>query len=141
MAHLDVKPENILISVQNRAKLTDFDTVLPLGRQVGRMRGTHEYHPPEYFEKSAWYTVGVHGDSWALSLVAYEVLLGGYVCDESCVNISRHSLFLLFDNSRLHSTIAIYGRRSHVTTVSSARNASSYAAQHTFPSRCCAVLC
>ena len=79
VAHLDVKPENILISVQNRAKLTDFDTVLPLGRQVGRMRGTHEYHPPEYFEKSAWYTVGVHGDSWALSLVAYEVLLGGYV--------------------------------------------------------------
>ena len=32
------------------AKICDFDTALPLGTRIGRMRGTIEYHPPDYFE-------------------------------------------------------------------------------------------
>eukprot|EP00039_Didymoeca_costata_P024399 m.10188 g.10188 ORF g.10188 m.10188 type:complete len:1476 (-) comp4217_c0_seq1:1475-5902(-) len=81
VAHLDVKPENILLSDTGVAKLCDFDTVLPLGTRVRRMRGTLEYHAPEYFVRRMYHVVAPAGDIWALGLVAYELLLGDYAWD------------------------------------------------------------
>ena len=71
VAHLDVKPENILLDANQMAKLCDFDTVLPIGTRLGKMRGTLEYHPPENFKPCAYHTVDAQGDSWALGLIAY----------------------------------------------------------------------
>lgn len=41
VAHLDVKPENILLSGDQHAKLCDFDTVLPFDTEVP--------HRPSFF--------------------------------------------------------------------------------------------
>lgn len=97
VAHLDVKPENILVSRNYTAKLCDFDTVLPLGKRVQKMRGTPEYHPPENFLRSAWYTVSEGSDVWALALVSFEVLHGSYAWefpnsnDEGWVNFQANN--------------------------------------------------
>ena len=66
--HMDIKPENVLVTSQDQVKLTDFGCAVEMKgpRQVfhGDYGGTHLYKPPELLDKDgcfdstvsiAWY--------------------------------------------------------------------------------------
>ncbi len=66
IVHLDIKPQNILLSGSNRAVLCDFE--LSVGRAVNPVSfdgGTPCYIPPEYLEDEKR---GMPGDVWAFGV-------------------------------------------------------------------------
>ncbi len=75
IVHRDVKLENILVSDNGTAKLSDLGLVKRLdGEQLtktGILLGTAAYLPPEYITRSAY---DARGDLFALGVVLFEVL-------------------------------------------------------------------
>ena len=75
IAHLDVKPENILVTTSGRACLLDLGLArrTPFTRTSDRAAGTPPYTAPEVFFGP---TVDGRADQFALGVVALEVLTG-----------------------------------------------------------------
>ncbi len=78
LVHRDVKPGNVLVSVEGRVKLTDFGLSKPLGgvsgrTEMGSVIGTPEYMSPEQCRGE---TVDARTDIYALGLTAYVMLTG-----------------------------------------------------------------
>ena len=71
----DIKPENILISQDGYAKLTDFGLSKEnmLGQKTNSICGTSEYLAPEVFE-GKWYDLAC--DLWSFGCLLYEMLSG-----------------------------------------------------------------
>ena len=90
LLHMDVKPENILLS-NGRVKVTD----LGIGRFIGSnfaqnpeqfLRqgiGTPQYMSPEQFQTARQKDIGPASDIYSLGLVLYEILDGGLPFDGS----------------------------------------------------------
>jgi serine/threonine protein kinase len=70
-AHLDVKPENVMIVDGQRIALADFGIAQPFGK--AQEPGTPGYAAPELLGGE---TVGPPADIFALAAVAYEMLVG-----------------------------------------------------------------
>ncbi|KAG8534698.1 hypothetical protein GDO81_018783, partial [Engystomops pustulosus] len=70
--HLDMKPENIMVSYMNTVKIIDFgsaQTFNPLIlRQLGKRVGTLEYMSPEMIKGDP---VGPAADVWGLGVLTY----------------------------------------------------------------------
>ncbi len=74
LLHLDLKPENVLLSPEGHVKLADLDGVVPRG--LGRLtweRGSPDYCPPE---QRFGLPVDERADVFALASVGYELLTG-----------------------------------------------------------------
>nr|XP_014343773.1 PREDICTED: striated muscle preferentially expressed protein kinase isoform X2 [Latimeria chalumnae] len=75
--HLDIKPENIIITYMNAVKIIDFgsaQTFNPLIlRQLGRRVGTLEYMSPEMVKGDA---IGPPADVWSVGVLTYIMLSG-----------------------------------------------------------------
>ncbi|XP_056393002.1 striated muscle preferentially expressed protein kinase isoform X2 [Hyla sarda] len=75
--HLDIKPENIMVSYMNTIKIIDFgsaQTFNPLVlRQLGKRAGTLEYMSPEMIKGEP---VGAAADVWGLGVLTYIMLSG-----------------------------------------------------------------
>ena len=72
--HLDVKPENIIISRAGTVYLCDFDTAQPIPDRpikIGKKSGTPFYMPPEL--ANGW-EVGHRADIYAYAVTIYEML-------------------------------------------------------------------
>ncbi|MBX3733443.1 MAG: serine/threonine protein kinase [Verrucomicrobiae bacterium] len=72
--HLDVKPENVLLSRNGRLKLIDFDLAQPIPRpprKLDKLSGTPAYMAPEQLLKQP---VDHRADIWAYGVSAYELL-------------------------------------------------------------------
>ncbi len=71
--HRDVKPSNILLGLDGRARLTDFGLAKSEGSQdltvTGDVVGTLRYMPPERFQGRS----DPRGDTYSLGLVLYEL--------------------------------------------------------------------
>jgi serine/threonine-protein kinase len=77
MVHRDIKPQNILIDSEGRAKLTDFGISRQLERDgltaTGRVLGTTDYVSPE---QAMGHGVDQRSDIYSLGVVLYEMLVG-----------------------------------------------------------------
>ena len=77
LVHRDVKPQNVLIDPDGRAKVTDFGIALSLEAdgltKTGRVLGTTDYVSPE---QAMGREVDARSDIYSLGIVLYEMLVG-----------------------------------------------------------------
>jgi eukaryotic-like serine/threonine-protein kinase len=77
MVHRDIKPQNVLIDAEGRAKVTDFGIARQLEQQgvtdTGRVLGTTDYVSPE---QAMGQGVDPRSDIYSLGVVLYEMLTG-----------------------------------------------------------------
>jgi serine/threonine-protein kinase len=77
LVHRDVKPQNVLIDEEGRAKVTDFGIALGLEREAltaaGRVVGTTDYASPE---QAMGHDVTGQSDVYSLGIVLFEMLTG-----------------------------------------------------------------
>jgi eukaryotic-like serine/threonine-protein kinase len=77
MVHRDIKPQNVLIDAEGRAKLTDFGISRQLEQDgmtaTGRVLGTTDYVAPE---QAMGHGVDERSDVYSLGVVLYEMLVG-----------------------------------------------------------------
>jgi serine/threonine-protein kinase len=77
LVHRDVKPQNVLIDAEGRAKVTDFGIALSLESdgltKTGRVLGTTDYVSPE---QAMGHDVDARSDIYSLGILLYEMLTG-----------------------------------------------------------------
>jgi hypothetical protein len=77
MVHRDIKPQNVLIDEEGRAKLSDFGISRQLEEDgmtaTGRVLGTTDYVAPE---QAMGHPVDPRSDVYSLGVVLYEMLVG-----------------------------------------------------------------
>src|SRR4051812_23487871 len=77
MVHRDVKPQNVLIDPEGRAKVTDFGIARTLESdgltKTGRVLGTTDYVSPE---QAMGHGVDLRSDIYSLGVLLYEMLTG-----------------------------------------------------------------
>ncbi|MBI2940226.1 MAG: PASTA domain-containing protein [Chloroflexi bacterium] len=71
--HCDVKPQNIVVGADGRAKLIDFGIAQPIVSDEGTIEGTLAYLAPERLDGAP---PGVASDVYAVGTVLYEALTG-----------------------------------------------------------------
>ncbi|KAM8933730.1 striated muscle preferentially expressed protein kinase [Pelodytes ibericus] len=113
--HLDIKPDNIMVSYMNTVKIIDFgsaQTFTPLVlRQIGKRVGTLEYMAPEMIKGDP---VGPAADIWGVGVLTYIMLSGRSpffeldpVETENKILAGRFDIFKLYSNASQSASLFI----------------------------------
>lgn len=73
VVHRDLKPESVLISVNNTVKLTNFQMTNKTNTKRYTLCGTLCYIPPEGLDNRG---AGIANDQWCLGVMAFELMAG-----------------------------------------------------------------
>lgn len=71
--HRDIKPGNIIVPPDRRAKIADFGLAAPIGSEASMALGTTKYMAPELFQSGP---IDCRVDIYSLGLVAFEMFAG-----------------------------------------------------------------
>ncbi|KAF7005172.1 hypothetical protein CFC21_020315 [Triticum aestivum] len=100
IAHLDIKPQNILLDDRFIAKLSDFGLSKMINwdqsKIMTRMRGTRGYLAPEWLGSK----ITEKADIYSFGIVVVEILCGRENLDESLPEESIHLISLLEEKAR-----------------------------------------
>jgi serine/threonine-protein kinase len=107
-AHMDVKPENILVADDSRVMLADFGVAQPFG--APKTLGTATYVAPEVINAQP---IGAATDLYSLAVIAFEMLAGAppFTGDAAVVLYRQHTETLppsLDRLNRQHSNSVAY---------------------------------
>ncbi|OCT60995.1 hypothetical protein XELAEV_18047020mg [Xenopus laevis] len=113
--HLDIKPENVIVSYMNTVKIIDLgsaENFTPLVlRPLGKRVGTLEYMSPEMLKGDA---VGPAADIWGVGVLTYLMLSGRspfYELDpvetENKILSGRFDIFKLYSNASQSASLFI----------------------------------
>ena len=112
IAHLDIKPQNILLDNEFNAKISDFGLSKLIDRDlshvVTRMRGTPGYLAPE------WLTMKIteKADIYSFGVVVIEIVCGRKNLDSSQSEESFHLISLLQEKAEANQLLDIVDNRS-----------------------------
>lgn len=105
LVHLDIKPENVLMTDRGEPKLCDFDTAMKIGDEPTTMRGTPEYQAPECIPGGMEYHALISSsdeggfplhpsiDVWAYGLLVYFVMFGAYAWGQAIGDDPKYDAF------------------------------------------------
>ncbi|XP_037403796.1 PR5-like receptor kinase [Triticum dicoccoides] len=113
IAHLDVKPQNILLDDEFNAKLSDFGLCKLIDRDmsqvVTRMRGTPGYLAPEWLTSQ----ITEKADVYSFGVVVMEVITGRKNLDTSRSEESIHLITLLEEKVKNDHLVDLIDRNSN----------------------------
>ncbi|MEA3403919.1 MAG: protein kinase [Armatimonadota bacterium] len=81
VVHGDIKPDNVVLTENGRAKVVDFGTAIRLSRStlpLDQVMATLEYQAPEHYRPGQYGKVDHRTDIWALGVTMYVVLAGSH---------------------------------------------------------------
>ena len=105
IAHMDLKPSNVMLNFDGAIKLADFQLAKPAKHPVKvEDVGTLKYMAPECFEVQDYPTENSKVDMWATGIILYQMLHGEHPFIPSNVAMSKmdvkHSV-LQFNGAQL----------------------------------------
>lgn len=101
--HLDLKPDNIIISENNKVKLIDFDNAKENNKQ-SLLYGTPGYAPPEQYVNGM---VSVRSDVYSLGVIIFFMVNNGNL-DLEIEKVNYHQLYPIIRKCIRHSNILRY---------------------------------
>ncbi|KAL6847763.1 hypothetical protein ACP4OV_021891 [Aristida adscensionis] len=112
IAHLDVKPQNILLDENFNAKLSDFGLCKLIDRDksqvITRMRGTPGYLAPEWLTSQ----ITEKADVYSFGVVVMEIISGRKNIDSSRSDESIHLVTLLEEKVKTDQLVDLIDKRS-----------------------------
>jgi serine/threonine protein kinase len=113
IAHLDVKPQNILLDDNFNAKLSDFGLCKLIDRDISqvvtRMRGTPGYLAPEWLTSQ----ITEKADIYSFGVVVMEVISGRKNIDTSRSEESIHLITLLEEKVKYDNLVDLIDKSSN----------------------------
>ena len=79
IAHLDIKPENVLVSSRGKAYICDFGSAHMFDEPIEAPFGTSTYRAPESYQ--SWDFDKAAADIWSMGVLLYIILTGVYPFD------------------------------------------------------------
>uniref|UniRef100_A0A0D9UW04 non-specific serine/threonine protein kinase n=1 Tax=Leersia perrieri TaxID=77586 RepID=A0A0D9UW04_9ORYZ len=113
IAHLDVKPQNILLDDNFNAKLSDFGLCKLIDRDksqvITRMRGTPGYLAPEWLTSQ----ITEKADVYSFGIVVMEIISGRKNVDTSCSEHSIHLITLLQEKVKSDQLVDLIDKKNN----------------------------